>query len=301
MLFFIATQYWRRRGSARFGPSNKVRLVVICGLCLIAMFRVGGARAIEFLPNLAVHDSLYGERSSAMEFATDNLLGGIYSHGNLERMENGIKRLGWKAGSAAALTSEKTVGSSYFSSGEMSERMYLLSSVPNGSPFEVLHPVSSEFGTRVHPVHKKIRLHKGVDFAAASGTTVHATANGVVDIAADTGISGYGKYVVIRHGLGFSSLYAHLRDINVKPGTYLSKGEILGRAGNSGSSTGPHLHYEVKYLDKALDPKNFLAWSGENYFSIFSNERTVPWHDLRKLDAPISQVARLPFYPDKNY
>lgn len=174
------------------------------------------------------------------------------------------------------------------------ERKLLLRTTPNGFPLSSRQAISSRFGARQHPILQRVRQHDGVDFSVKLGTPVYATANGIVTIAVTQNASGFGRQVVLEHALGFSTRFAHLNRVIVKPGEHIRKGAVLGYSGNSGSSSGPHLHYEVHYKGKALDPTHFIHWSEKNFESIFSKEPGVPWAYLRKKIQQQSQVANSP-------
>jgi murein DD-endopeptidase MepM/ murein hydrolase activator NlpD len=118
---------------------------------------------------------------------------------------------------------------------------------------------SSNFGYRLDPFLRKPAMHSGVDFGAPYGTPVEATADGIVVHAGLKG--GYGRLVEIRHDHGFTTRYAHMSAISVKEGEQVAAGTIVGLVGSSGRSTGPHLHYETRRGDKALDPTIFLGAS----------------------------------------
>jgi hypothetical protein len=111
----------------------------------------------------------------------------------------------------------------------------------------------SGFGIRLHPVHKVDRMHTGIDFTAPPGTPIQATGNGKV-ITAEYGRVGYGNHVVIDHGYGYTTLYGHMSTIQVKEGDIIHKGQPIGTVGNTGLSTGPHLHYEVRIKGNPVDP-----------------------------------------------
>lgn len=117
--------------------------------------------------------------------------------------------------------------------------------------------ISSGFGYRIHPIYKVLRLHDGIDFSAPRGTDVYATANGVVEFASPSA-SGYGNEIVIDHGFGYKSRYAHLNGFNVRKGQTVKRGELIGYIGNTGLSTAPHLHYEIEKDGIKLDPINFF-------------------------------------------
>lgn len=116
--------------------------------------------------------------------------------------------------------------------------------------------VTSTFGTRSDPFHGKRASHKGIDIAAPTGTPVYATANGVVDYASRLG--SYGLLVKIKHPSGHETRFAHLSKITVRRGQVVLKGDLIGRVGSTGRSTGPHLHYEVRLNGKPLDPARFM-------------------------------------------
>ncbi len=113
------------------------------------------------------------------------------------------------------------------------------------------------FGQRTDPFSGEGAWHTGVDISAPTGTVVRATADGVVAFA--DRLSGYGRLVVIRHGNGFETYYAHLSRFSVIPGQEIRRGESVGQVGTSGRTTAPHLHYEVRVGHAAVNPYRFLA------------------------------------------
>ena len=112
---------------------------------------------------------------------------------------------------------------------------------------------------RVHPISGQWKQHKGVDFAAALGTPIRATADGVVDSAGMSG--GYGNLVVIKHWGGYSTAYAHMMRFapGIHKGTHVSQGEVIGFVGVTGWSTGPHVHYEFRVNNEARDPMSVVV------------------------------------------
>ncbi|CCV06517.1 conserved hypothetical protein [Mesorhizobium metallidurans STM 2683] len=117
--------------------------------------------------------------------------------------------------------------------------------------------VTSPFGVRTDPILGTAALHSGMDFRAAIGVPAKVTAPGVVVKAGWNG--GYGRMVEIDHGQGFTTRFAHLSEIGVRVGQKLDAGDVIGKTGNSGRSTGPHLHYEVRHNGEAIDPLRFLT------------------------------------------
>jgi len=130
--------------------------------------------------------------------------------------------------------------------------------VPNIQPIsnKDLTRVASPFGLRIHPFYKVLKMHAGMDFTAPTGTEVYATGDGVV-FDTDRSKRGYGNTVIIDHGFGYKTLYAHLSEILVSPGTKVRRGAVVGLVGNTGMSLAPHLHYEVRLNDTPIDPINF--------------------------------------------
>jgi len=119
--------------------------------------------------------------------------------------------------------------------------------------FPVVAPrLTSKFGTRKHPVHKKIRHHSGLDLAAPANSSVRSVASGKVIFAASHG--GYGRLITVLHENGACSMYAHLKKINVSVGDEIRSGQIIGLVGKTGTATGNHLHFEWRENGKAVDP-----------------------------------------------
>ena len=117
--------------------------------------------------------------------------------------------------------------------------------------------IASGFGLRIHPVYKVIRMHNGIDFAATVGTPVYATADGqVIDV--DVKFAGYGKMIIVDHGFGYVTRYAHLQGFKVREGQKVKRGEQIGFVGNTGLSTAPHLHYEVLVNGEQIDPVHYF-------------------------------------------
>ena len=128
-----------------------------------------------------------------------------------------------------------------------------------------LKQTASGYGMRIDPIYKTAKFHSGMDFSANIGTPVYATGDGVVKKAGWQ--SGYGKIIIIDHGFGYQTWYAHLNDYDVRVGQKVVRGEVIGKVGNTGKSTGPHLHYEVHVKGKVVNPVNyyFMDLSAEDY------------------------------------
>lgn len=133
-----------------------------------------------------------------------------------------------------------------------------LASIPAIMPIfnNDLSHISSGWGMRTHPIYGVRKFHYGMDFVASSGTNIYATGAGKVT-AVRTHRTGHGKHVVIDHGYGYETLYAHMSDFNVKVGDTVSRGQVIGFVGSTGTSTAPHLHYEVHKDGQNVDPKYY--------------------------------------------
>ena len=140
-------------------------------------------------------------------------------------------------------------------SNKMIENKQLFESMPAVKPCE---GTLSEhgFGIRVHPVLNILRMHDGVDIIASVGTPVYATGKGVIEFIGIKG--GYGLCVELNHGFGYTTLYGHLSSIDVQLGQRVTRGTVIARTGNTGLSSGPHLHYEVSHDGIKLDPIGFF-------------------------------------------
>ena len=136
----------------------------------------------------------------------------------------------------------------------LEQRMRWISSTPAIAPVRGIF--TSGYGSRTDPLTHGHGNHQGVDIAAAPGQPVHASADGIVMM---TGVQGgYGKAVFLAHGYGLTTRYGHLSAISVKPGQRVKRGDVVGRVGNTGRSTGYHLHYEVRLDGEAVNPLGYI-------------------------------------------
>ena len=129
--------------------------------------------------------------------------------------------------------------------------------IPPFSPEKGKYTLSSPFGYRSDPMSGETRYHDGQDFAMKPGTPVYTTGDGVVEYVKFS-FTGYGNEILIDHGFGYKTRYAHMSMISVAEGMKLKRGDCIGESGNSGKSTGPHLHYEVIYRGERVNPMNYL-------------------------------------------
>ena len=144
--------------------------------------------------------------------------------------------------------------------------------IPPVVPDKKISRLSSSFGYRSDPFSGRTKRHTGVDFALKPGNPVYATGDGIVE-SVKFEFFGYGNSVVINHGFGYKTRYAHLKSIGVVEGMKVKRGECVGESGNSGRSSGPHLHYEVLYKDRHVNPANYydLTITPEEYSTMVQN------------------------------
>jgi len=135
----------------------------------------------------------------------------------------------------------------------------MLRSIPAIQPVsnDKLTRIASGFNYRIHPIYKIRHFHTGIDFTAPKGTEIYATGDGTVKVV-DRLSRGYGNHVVINHGYGYETLYAHMSRFNVKPGQKVKRGDVIGYVGSTGTSTAPHCHYEVIKNGEKINPINFF-------------------------------------------
>lgn len=134
-----------------------------------------------------------------------------------------------------------------------------LSAIPAIQPVsnKDLKRLSSYFGHRMDPFYKVMKFHEGVDFSAPLGTDIYATGQGEV-VRVVKSKRGYGNNILIDHGYGYQTFYAHCNNILVEKGQKVKRGQVIATVGNTGKSTAPHLHYEVRKNNKVIDPINFF-------------------------------------------
>jgi murein DD-endopeptidase MepM/ murein hydrolase activator NlpD len=134
----------------------------------------------------------------------------------------------------------------------------MLRSIPAILPIsnKDLTRTASGFGLRIHPIYKIIKFHYGMDFTAPAGTDIYATGNAVVE-AVRSSKRGLGNHIILNHGFGYTSIYAHLSNFNVRVRQKVQRGDVIGFVGNTGTSVANHLHYEIKLNGTNVDPVNY--------------------------------------------
>ncbi|MBR5724400.1 MAG: M23 family metallopeptidase [Bacteroidales bacterium] len=224
-----------------------------------------------------VYRSIYG-LGEIPDAVKNSGLGGINRYAELDRLGTNSS-LGWSVRRLDNLTKRvyiqgkalDEVGQLARSAGDM------LACVPSVPPLLPDHRkvlLSSGFGLRTDPVFGGGEAHGGQDLATDSGTPVYATGDGVVTLA-EFKTNGYGNQVVINHGYGYETRYAHLSVMTVVEGMTVKRGEQIGNVGTTGKSTGPHLHYEVVYRGNRVNPMNYMDFNMplEEYRAMISTRK----------------------------
>ncbi len=185
--------------------------------------------------------------------------GGVNKYRGLDKYDNGeiIKDVAMKVDK---LKKQMVVQSkSYDEIAEMiKNQQKMLSSIPSIQPIpnKKLERMASGYGWRIDPVYKIQKFHEGMDFTCPVGTEVHVTGDGVVETV-NYSFNGYGNEIIVNHGYGYRTRYAHLSRFKATPGQKVTRGEVIAFTGSTGKSTGPHLHYEVIKNGNALNPVYF--------------------------------------------
>jgi murein DD-endopeptidase MepM/ murein hydrolase activator NlpD len=186
--------------------------------------------------------------------------GGVNRYGNLEGFESSDLIID-NAKKLDKLTKQLVVQSRSFDEVIQfaKSKELMLAAIPAIQPVanKKLKRVASGFNWRIHPIYKIKHFHTGIDFTADRGTEIYATGDGTI-LSADNKARGYGKHVVIDHGYGYKTLYAHMSRFKVQPGQKVKRGEVIGYVGTTGTSTAPHLHYEVIKNGEKINPVNFF-------------------------------------------
>ncbi len=138
----------------------------------------------------------------------------------------------------------------------LKEKKQKLNATPSIVPLKDNAYISSPYGKRIDPFTGRIRMHDGIDFAARIGTPIYATADGKVKYARYIG--GYGYTIKINHGFGYSTIFGHMSKMKAKKGQNVKRGDLIGYVGNTGRSTGSHLHYEIRYNKRPVNPSKYM-------------------------------------------
>ncbi|BBM89247.1 hypothetical protein COTS27_00942 [Spirochaetota bacterium] len=186
---------------------------------------------------------------------TTNPLDNLFPDHNIETAQNILKELQANQIIAQASYPHLTNLKNY-----LALKQNLSTAIPNGWPIERNKGYkTSGFGPRFSPFEEKMEFHQGVDIAAGLNSLVIAAADGYVE--ANQVRSGFGKIVILRHAYGYKTLYAHNNSILVTPGTYVKRGQPIAKVGNTGRSTGNHLHFEIRIGNEPVDPWPYMAKS----------------------------------------
>ena len=187
-------------------------------------------------------------------------IGGVNRYKNLDRFRNEAGIVIQTSQKLDRLAKQLYIQSKSFDEvmGLAKQKEDLLASIPAIQPVsnKDLKRLSSGFGMRIHPIPKIKQFHWGMDFTAPTGTEIYSTGKGKVVFASNSH-NGYGNHVIVDHGYGYQTLYAHMSKIGVRVGQAVKRGEVLGHVGNTGLSSAPHLHYEVIKDGNKVNPVNY--------------------------------------------
>ena len=202
-------------------------------------------------------------------------IGGSNSYSNLETMENAEIVIGVKRNLDKIMKKIYVQSLSYDEIIDLAKnKEEMLASIPAIQPIsnKDLKRTASGWGYRIHPIYKIRKFHYGMDFTAPTNTEIYATGDGVIKVL-QSSKRGYGNKIIVDHGFGYSTLYAHMHSFNVTLGQKVKRGDVIGMVGNTGLSTAPHLHYEVHLNGKKVNPVNY-------YFNDLSSEEYERMIDL---------------------
>jgi len=204
-----------------------------------------------------VYRAIYGldAVSGRSGFGNKEFYDNLESEGASLQLRRTIRRL--ELMSVRATVESASLDEVHDISSHSGDMLSCVPSIPPLCPDRAIIHLSSSYGYRRDPVYGGGEFHQGQDFSARKGYPVYATGDGVVELA-DFKFRGYGNELVIDHGYGYKTRYAHLNTIEVAEGMKVSRGERVGTVGNSGKSTGAHLHYEVIYRDRRMNPLNYM-------------------------------------------
>ncbi len=228
---------------------------------LISNIQLENSRQVADLEmqNLKQQTSFKEERELLLSTAVNEL------NERNDLFESVMKSLGVKLKNKKNKSAQKNSGGPYIA---IQDRKYdeliykadiyleTLRTLPLGRP--VPGAITSRYGSRIDPVNNKKAFHSGIDFRGKHGATIQATAAGKIIYAGKNG--SFGNFVKIDHGNGYTTSFAHLQNYHVKKGDYVKRGQIIGLVGNSGRSTGPHLHYEIALKGKSVNPYKFIKF-----------------------------------------
>lgn len=224
-----------------------------------------------------VYRSIYG-LGAVPDAVKHSGLGGIHRYAELDRLGTNSS-LGWSVRRLDDLTKrvyiqDKALDEVGQLSREAGDMLSCVPSVPPLLPDRNKVHLSSGFGYRTDPVYGGVENHGGQDMSCSTGTPVYATGDGVV-VQAEFKSNGYGNQIVIDHGFGYQTRYAHLSVITVVDGMHIKRGEQIGNVGSTGKSTGPHLHYEVVYRGNRVNPMNYMDFNMpmDEYRAMISTRR----------------------------
>ena len=271
------------KGSKYYSLHHFIKKFILYFILIIVFFIIAGSFLINFLFDEL--ENIERKKEELIALNEELRYKNINLEDNIKAKNKKFEQIKEKISDIEELIGLKEVNTSNFDerldilklSSKQQQRMF--KHIPNGYPVKY-KGISGKFGWRIHPILKKKEFHRGLDLRASMGTELVAPADGIVEFAGYHKSSGFGNLLIIDHNYGFRTSYGHCQKFTVKPGDFVKKGQIVGYTGNSGLSTGPHLHYEIRFIQRSLDPANFTKWNSKNFESIFKKESRVQWQSL---------------------
>lgn len=279
------------RGTKSYNVHQFVKKILLSVILIVSLVLIGAFWFISYLNDTV--DTVKAEKKSELKVLSEKAetlktQNELYSLKIKEKVER-VDELSSKLDKITEMigvdkdASIEEISKQTLESINLEKKKFALQMIPNGNPVKGKYRISDGYGYRIHPITKKRQFHRGLDFAANRKTPIVTTADGIVGFVQDRNRGTYGRVIRVYHNYGFRTIYAHLNKTFVKSGDIVKKGQVIGLSGNSGRSTGPHLHYEIKHGNKVLNPYSFLKWDLDNFDRIFKKERKVQWESLVKL------------------
>ncbi|WP_114787904.1 M23 family metallopeptidase [Vibrio tetraodonis] len=290
------------QGTRFFYFPRRAMVAVKCGLVLLGMLIAGLVTAISLLVDDVSESNQEKTRLIHKTQSLENALSRSYASQDELEINLQLKQqdLSYVAGKLSEIESALALSDNSFNLRDrvdsvaltIAVRHQMMQLIPNGPPVKTGY-LSSQYGYRLHPVSKKKAMHHGIDYAVNVSTPIYAPADGVIEVVRKSN-KGSGNFLRVAHSFGFTSSYSHLSTFKVKRGDYVKKGQLIGLTGNSGLSTGYHLHYEIRLVGRSLDPLPFTKWEMNNFDAMFESNEDVQWDYLvNRIENQMATALRL--------
>lgn len=277
------------KGSKQFALPRNVKKLILIGIAVISVLFLASFLAMNLLMHqinsiakqkdstIAEYHSIYQKNAvlkNLIRKKTDELSAVNSKIGRLEDIMSLQKSHSAKPQQIAQITKVDLENLSD------TQKQLLLSLIPNGDPLKNFRSKVPTTNNKYHPLGEIGGAEGGMDYMAEKKTPVYATADGVVVLVQEHGVTSFGNVIRLTHSFGFGSLYAHLDSIVIKKGDFVQKGQLIGYSGSSGRSNGDKLYYEVSFLNNRLNPTTYAQWSIDNFEVVFHKRDGIDWKNL---------------------